>query len=49
MTKLGTTVVFYVDGVAYLAPPYNTTYNFATPAAIGARGDTLANSFLGDH
>lgn len=47
VTKLGTNVVFYVDGVAYFVPPYNTTYNFATPAAIGARGDTLANSFLG--
>ena len=28
-------------------PAYNTTYNFATPAAIAHRGDTLANSFLG--
>ncbi len=47
VTKLGTNVVFYVDGVAYSAPPYDTTYNFATPVAIGARGDNLANSFLG--
>ena len=47
VTKLGTTVVFYVDGMAYPAPPYNTTFNFATAAAIGARGDNLANSFLG--
>ena len=47
VTKLGANVVFYVDGVAYLGPPYNTSYTFATPAAIGARGDTLGNSFLG--
>ena len=47
VTKSGTTVVFYIDGVAYSVPAYNTSYVFSTPAAIGARGDTLANSFFG--
>jgi len=40
-------VVFYVDGLAYLAPPYNTTYTFGTSLAIGARSDDLASCFLG--
>ena len=47
VTKSGSSVVFYIDGVAHAAPAYSTTYNFATPAAIGARGDNLGNSFLG--
>ena len=47
VTKSGTNVVFYVDGVAYPAPAYSTTYTFDTSLAIGARGDNYANSFLG--
>ena len=47
VTKVGTNVVFYIDGVAYPAPPYSTTYTFATAIAIGARGDDLSSSFLG--
>ncbi len=47
VTKSGTSVVFYVDGIAYPAPPYSTTYNFSTQVAIGARGDNLACGFLG--
>jgi hypothetical protein len=47
VTKNGTNAVFYIDGVAYAMPPYQTTYTFGTPAAIGARGDSLANSFWG--
>jgi hypothetical protein len=48
VTKSGTSVVFYVDGLAYPAPsPYTSVFNFNTDIAIGARGDTLANSFLG--
>ena len=47
VTKSGTTVVFYIDGVAYAAPAYTTTFSFTTPAAIGARGDNLKGSFLG--
>ncbi|HXR08563.1 MAG TPA: LamG domain-containing protein, partial [Candidatus Acidoferrum sp.] len=47
VTKSGSTVVFYVDGVAYPAGTTGDTYQFTTAAAIGARGDTLANSFYG--
>ena len=49
VTKQGGTVTFYVDGVAGAPVAYNPTFTFATPAAIGARGDTnLQNSFFGD-
>ena len=41
------TVVFYLDGVAYGPQTYNPAYAFTTPAAIGARGDNLGNSFYG--
>ena len=47
VTKAGSTVIFYVDGVAYPAGPYNDTFQFSTPAAIGARGDHVANGFVG--
>ncbi len=47
VTKVGSTVVFYVDGVAYPAAAYNPGFTFSTVAAIGARGDNLDNSFLG--
>jgi hypothetical protein len=48
VTKSGTTVVFYLDGVAYPYPTaYSSTFTFATPVTIGARGDTLGNSFYG--
>ena len=47
VTKSGTTVFFYVDGVAFNAPAYQTTYSFASQAAIGLRSDTTGNSFFG--
>src|SRR4029077_12021365 len=47
VTKSGSVVVFYIDGVAYNAPAYNPTFVFNTSAAIGARGDSLNESFLG--
>ena len=48
LTKAGTNVVFYVDGVSYPAPSsYTSVFNFDTDVAIGARGDNLAGSFLG--
>ena len=48
VTKTGSAVIFYVDGVAYpAASPYNDTFQFSTPAAIGARGDDVANGFQG--
>jgi hypothetical protein len=46
-TQSDSNVVFYVDGVAFSAGVFATTYTFSTSAAIGARGDTLVNSFLG--
>ncbi|MEY2427140.1 MAG: hypothetical protein QOJ40_25 [Verrucomicrobiota bacterium] len=47
MTKSGTSVVFYVDGTAYPAAAYNSTFTFTTAPAIGVRADSLGNSFLG--
>ncbi len=47
VTKSGVNVVFYVDGVAYPAPSYSTTFTFTTLAAIGARGDNLTGGFYG--
>src|ERR1051326_6431916 len=47
VTKSGTTVVFHIDGQGFPMPPYQTTYSFSAPPAIGARGDNLLNSFLG--
>src|SRR5207249_3157504 len=47
VTKAGSSVVFFVDGVAHPAPAYNTTYQFTLNAAVGARGDTFRNSFFG--
>src|SRR5205085_10030903 len=47
VTKAGSNVVFYIDGVADPAPAYSTTFAFSTSAAIGARGDNLGNSFWG--
>jgi len=42
VTKSGTVVSFYVDGVAYPAPSsYVSTFQFNTPAAIGVRGDLI--------
>jgi hypothetical protein len=39
VTKSGTTVKFYVDGVEEVAPPYVPVFDFTTNAGIGARGD----------
>ncbi|MGA2557213.1 MAG: LamG domain-containing protein [Verrucomicrobiota bacterium] len=47
VTKSGTRVVFYVDGMAYPAPFYDTFFEFSSTAAIGARGDNLHNGFIG--
>ena len=47
VTKSGSTVFFYIDGVPYSTTGLNTTFEFTTPPAIGARGDTLGSSFLG--
>jgi alpha-tubulin suppressor-like RCC1 family protein len=47
VTKSNSTVVFYVDGVAYPTGPYVTHYEFTTGAVMGARGDDRSSSFLG--
>jgi hypothetical protein len=47
VTKAGSTVIFYVDGIGLPPVTYNTTFEFSTPAAIAAQGDNLAGSFLG--
>ena len=47
VTKNGSTVVFYIDGVAYPAPGYNPTFQFNATFALGGRGDALINSFYG--
>jgi hypothetical protein len=46
-TKSGSAVVFYLDGTSYPAAAYAAAFTFDTGAAVGARGDTLHNSFLG--
>jgi ribosomal protein S27E len=49
VTKSGTTVVFYVDGVAYPAAnaKYDVEFDFSTEAAIGASGENSVLNFLG--
>ncbi len=47
VTKTGSVVTVFIDGVAYSASAYNPTFSFSTVAAIGARGDNLDNSFMG--
>ncbi len=47
VTKTGSTVVFYVDGVAYAVGAYNPGFSFSTSAAVGFRADNLDNSFYG--
>ena len=48
VTKSGSTVTFYVDGAAGIPAGYNASFTFTSSAAIGAAGDTLRYSFLGD-
>jgi hypothetical protein len=47
VTKAGTVVTFYVDGVAETAPSYGSVFDFSTNAAIAARGDDFSAAFLG--
>lgn len=49
VTKSGTSVVFYVDGVAYpaLNAKYDVEFDFSTEAAIGASGANSVLNFLG--
>ncbi len=48
VTKSGSTVVFYVDGVAETVAAYDPGFSFTTPAAIGAQVGPLAGNFYGD-
>ena len=41
VTKSGTSVSFYIDGVAYPSVSYSSAFQFTTPAAIGVRGDLI--------
>jgi hypothetical protein len=41
VTKSGTNVSFYIDGVPYPSVIYTSTFQFTTPAAIGVRGDLI--------
>ena len=47
ITKTGTTVVFYVDGVAYPASAYGSTFEWGNPLALGSRGGDYNNTFHG--
>lgn len=47
VTKAGSAVVFYIDGVSYPAAAFNPTFTFSSGFAIGARADNQGNSFLG--
>lgn len=47
VTKSGTKVVFYLDGVAYPGPDYNTRFRFDSAPSVGLRADTMSNSWLG--
>ncbi len=50
VTKSGTAVVFYVDGVRQPTPslnPYTNTFQFSSSAAIASRGDGGGNTFYG--
>jgi predicted outer membrane repeat protein len=47
VTKSGTNVTFYLDGVGYPTGGMDVAFTFTTSPAIGAIGDTLQNSFYG--
>jgi hypothetical protein len=46
VTKSGSTVIFFLDGVAETAPVYNTSFTFSTNASIGQTG--TSNNFYGN-
>jgi hypothetical protein len=47
VSKQGSRVVFYLDGVAAPESDFESTFDFETDVAVGARPDDMANSFIG--
>jgi hypothetical protein len=47
VTKQGSHVVCYLDGVGFPPIEYDPGFDFVTDAAIGSRADLLVHSFLG--
>lgn len=47
LTKKGSKVVFYLDGVAFPSQDYDANFEFGTDVAVGARPDNYDSSFLG--
>ena len=47
VTKDGTKVVFYLDGVAYPSEDLDQTFEFNADASVGGRSDSYQNTFLG--
>lgn len=47
VTKNGSQVIFYIDGVGEIGTATQDIYVFNTPAGIGARIDNQDNSFMG--
>ena len=47
VTKVGSVIIFYLDGVAYPVSAYNVTFTFTTSVGIGYRPGQLGdNGFL---
>lgn len=47
ITKSGTTIIAYLDGVAFTAPPFTATFTFETSVSIGAGGVAHDSPFYG--
>jgi hypothetical protein len=47
VTDSGTNAAFYLDGAAFPAGAFTGDFTFSASAILGARGDTVENSFYG--
>ncbi len=47
VTRTGSDVWFYIDGIGYQTGGYSTQFTFTNDFMIGARSDNLGNVFLG--
>ena len=47
LTKAGSEVLFYLDGTAYPAPSYTTTFSFTSSIGFGYQSDSQDQSLLG--